>query len=103
LPRRDQALGVSAPHGKFFRRDGERYGHVLDPRTGYPVRSALLAAVVTRSPTDADALSTALLTLGEAGLEQVCGARPGTAALVALEGETGGARLATRNWPPAGE
>jgi thiamine biosynthesis lipoprotein len=60
----DRALSVSAPHGKFFDHDGERFGHVLDPRTGYPVRRCALAAVVAKSAADSDALSTALLVRG---------------------------------------
>lgn len=91
---RDRALGVSAPHGKFFASEGQRYGHVIDPRSGEPVRAALLAAVVHDSPTEADALSTALLTLGEPGLETIVGGWPGAAALVALEAD-GDVRLAT--------
>ena len=64
------ALGVSAVHGKtyFAGTDGQTFGHVLDARTGWPVRHALLAAVRAASSTDADALSTALLVLGAAGL-----------------------------------
>jgi thiamine biosynthesis lipoprotein len=65
---RDRALSVSAPHGKSFLVDGRRYGHVLDPRTGCPVEGALLAAVVSDSPTESDALSTALLALGGEGV-----------------------------------
>lgn len=63
----DEALSVSAPHGKFFRAAGRVFGHVLDPRTGEPAQSAILAAVVLPSATDSDALSTALLTLGPDG------------------------------------
>lgn len=59
---RNQSLGVSAVHGKSFTApDGAIYGHVLDPRTGRPTQSALLAAIATSSATEADALSTALL------------------------------------------
>lgn len=66
---RDRALSVSAPHGKAFR-EGERlFGHVLDPRTGEPARAALLAAAAHASATLTDALSTALLVLGEPGLQ----------------------------------
>jgi thiamine biosynthesis lipoprotein len=61
----DQALSVSAVHGKFFTEGEARYGHVLDPRLGRPVHSALLAAVACPNATDSDALSTALLTAGE--------------------------------------
>jgi thiamine biosynthesis lipoprotein len=82
---RDCALSVSAPHGKSFTLDGRRYGHVLDPRTGAPVHSALLAAVITDSPTDSDALSTALLTLGADGLPLLRKHDPGCRALVAFE------------------
>jgi len=68
---RDCALSVSAVWGKAFTDEEGHHGHVIDPRTGRPASDAVLAAVVTRSPTDADALSTALLVLGEPGLEQL--------------------------------
>ncbi len=74
---RDTALSVSAPHGKAFEAGGVRYGHVLDPRAGAPVNGPLLAAVETASATEADALSTALLVLGEEGIPRVREARPG--------------------------
>ncbi len=61
---RDQALGVSAIHGRAFRRGEERVGHVVDPRTGASVAHTLQAAVITDSATEADALSTAMLVLG---------------------------------------
>src|SRR5256885_368423 len=40
----DTALSVSAVWGKSFRVGKKTYGHVIDPRTGRPVRRALLAA-----------------------------------------------------------
>lgn len=61
----DCALSISAPHGKAFRSGDRRYGHVLDPRSGLPVQGTLLAAVRCPSATASDALSTALLVLGE--------------------------------------
>jgi FAD:protein FMN transferase len=68
---RDETLSVSAGWGKSFR-DGERdSGHVIDPRSGQPTRGALMAAVTCVSATDSDALSTALLVLGEAGRERI--------------------------------
>lgn len=90
---RDRALGVSAPHGRFFTQGGERFGHVLDPRSGRPVQGALLAAVVTASPTDADALSTALLTLGNVGLPLVEQGWPESEALVVVEEGVGEASV----------
>jgi FAD:protein FMN transferase len=60
----DEALSVSAVWGRSFEADGQVYGHVLDPRSGRPAMGAALAAVICSSATEADALSTALLTLG---------------------------------------
>jgi FAD:protein FMN transferase len=85
---RDEAISVSAVWGKSFEADGKVFGHVLDPRTGYPVNGAVLAAVVLPSATETDALSTALLTLGLPGHDHIAGLRPGMRTLVV--GETAG-------------
>ena len=61
---RDQALGVSALHGRSLERAGRRLGHVLDPRSGAPVAHTALAACTHASAAAADAWSTALLVLG---------------------------------------
>jgi FAD:protein FMN transferase len=80
---RDEALSVSAVWGKSFQAEGRTFGHVLDPRTGQPVNGPVLAAVVLPSAMETDALSTALLVLGEAGQEELGGSRPGLRTLVA--------------------
>ena len=67
----DCALSVSAIHGKFFERDGKRYGHVIDPRSGQVVSGAAAAAVTGPSPTECEALSTALLVLGPSWLPEM--------------------------------
>lgn len=67
VPLRDAALSVSAVWGRKFIADDVSYGHVLDPRLGRPVASVQLAAVEMRCATPADALSTALLVMGEDG------------------------------------
>lgn len=66
----DEALSVSAIHGKAFEAEGRLLGHVIDPRTGWPVTAAQLAAVTSASATDSDVLSTALLVLGAGWLSQ---------------------------------
>ncbi len=83
------SLSVSAPHGKWFASGGKRYGHVIDPRTGYPTSRNLLAAIVMPSPTDGDALSTGLLTLGHDFLEKLEAFSPDIRALVAEENDAG--------------
>jgi thiamine biosynthesis lipoprotein len=67
VPLSGTGLAVSAPYGKAFERNGVSYGHVIDPRSGEPVSGRLLAAVVSPSAAEGDALSTALLVLGAPG------------------------------------
>lgn len=58
------AVSTSGQSERGFTRDGVRYGHVLDPRTGRPVATRASVSVVAASATRADALSTALLVMG---------------------------------------
>ena len=89
LPLRDRAVSVSAPHGKWFEQEGRRYGHILDPRTGYPAAGSVLAVVATDSATESDALSTALLVLGEPGMATVRALRPDAFVLLGSHEESG--------------
>ena len=79
---KDESLSVSAASGRQFKSGGRFFGHVIDPRTGQPTESALLAAVVLAAATETDALSTARLTLGRAGLYRMASRRPDLRALV---------------------
>lgn len=67
----DSALSVSAFWARSFEAQGKKYGHVIDPRTGQPASNAVLAAVALPSATETDALSTALLVLGTAGIDVI--------------------------------
>ena len=72
----DESLSISAIWGKSFTDSGEELGHVLDPRTGEPVRRARWAAVTGPEATVTDALSTALLVLGPDGRPALAAAFP---------------------------
>jgi thiamine biosynthesis lipoprotein len=85
----DAAMSVSAVWGRSFVADGKVLGHVIDPRTGHPVKRALLAAVALRSPTETDALSTALLVLGAEGRDSISKLRPGMKTLLLTEAANG--------------
>ena len=82
VPLRDEALSVSAVSGKFFQAGGRTFGHVLDPRSMGLVGDNYLAAVVLRSATETDALSTALLVLGTNGQDALSRIRPGIKTLL---------------------
>ncbi len=88
VPLKDEALSVSGVWGNSFQVGGRTFGHIIDPRTGEPALGTVLAAVVLPSATETDALSTALLTLGRAGHEQIAALRPGMRTL--LVSESGG-------------
>ena len=91
VPLRDESLSVSAVWGKSFQSAGKTYGHVIDPRTGEPCANAILASVVCTSATEADALSTALLTVGPTGHRAIGALRPGMRTVV-VESVGGGPR-----------
>lgn len=61
----DQALSISASFSQRFTIRGQHYGHILDPRSGQPVQRDLLACVIAPNATQAEALSKALVILGE--------------------------------------
>ena len=82
VPLENEAMSVSAIWGRSFQSGEKSYGHVIDPRTGQPAEAALLSAVVLPSATETDALSTALLTMGSAGLRRVAGLRQPSRCLV---------------------
>lgn len=88
VPLKDQALSVSAIWGRCFEADRELFGHIIDPRTGRPAARAVLAVVVLNSATETDALSTALLTLGPEGHDQIAGLRAEMRTLVVARSGT---------------
>ena len=49
---------------RYIEVEGDRYGHVLNPRTGMPVRPWGSVTVVSEDPLEADLLSTALFVMG---------------------------------------
>jgi FAD:protein FMN transferase len=58
------AVATSGHYERFVEIDGVRYAHIMDPRTGFPVRGMAGVTVMARTAADADALSTALFVAG---------------------------------------
>jgi thiamine biosynthesis lipoprotein len=61
---KNEALSTSGTAVQWFRHEGKRYGHILDPRTGWPVETMLSVSVIAPDAALADALSTAFFVLG---------------------------------------
>lgn len=68
----DQAMATSGSNIQFFRHEGKRYGHILDPRTGWPIDGMLSVTVLAPSAAVADALSTAFFVMGVEKARQCC-------------------------------
>jgi thiamine biosynthesis lipoprotein len=60
----DEAVATSGDYEQFVDADGRRYGHILDPRTGWSARGLASVTVVGDRAMPADAWATALFVLG---------------------------------------
>ena len=78
----DRALGTSGAQFQSFRHRGRRYGHILDPRTGWPADSLLSVTVLAPTAAEADALSTAFYVMGPEAVMSYCRHRPAIAAIL---------------------
>lgn len=62
---KNKALATSGTYRHFFDKNGNRYSHILDPRTGYPVtHNVVSVSVIADDCMTADGLATALLVMG---------------------------------------
>lgn len=61
----NKAVATSGSYRKFYEKNGKKYSHTLNPKTGYPVEHNLLSAtVVADNCATADALATAFMVMG---------------------------------------
>ncbi|AGB41900.1 membrane-associated lipoprotein involved in thiamine biosynthesis [Halobacteroides halobius DSM 5150] len=76
---------TSGNYERYFMKDGVRYHHILNPKTGRPTRKRIISATIVTdnlSSLDADTLSTTVYVLGvKKGLELI-NKLPGVGALV---------------------
>lgn len=72
----NQALGTSGSGTQYFYHQGQRYGHIIDPRTGQPAGTVLSSTVIAPTAAEADALSTAFYVGGSELAREYCQSRP---------------------------
>jgi thiamine biosynthesis lipoprotein len=83
----DRAISLSSLSEQYFEREGHRYGHILDPRTGMPVdNELLLVGVLAAEATVSDALATAFFVMGLEGIQHYIQHHPEIQALVLSKG-----------------
>ncbi len=69
---RNQSVVTSGDYERFVEFNGVRYAHIIDPRTGYPVRHTKSVTVVSPDAELSDALATAVFVMGPVkGLELI--------------------------------
>src|SRR5690606_4402755 len=72
----NSALGTSGSGTQFFIHKGRRYGHILDPRSGWPAQNVLSTTVIAPTAAEADALATAFYVMGSSAVEEFCQRHP---------------------------
>lgn len=70
-------LATSGNYRNFYYKDGKKYAHTIDPRTGYPVQHNILSStVIAENCATADAYATAFMVLGLDSAIAICNAHP---------------------------
>lgn len=61
----DIAMATSGNYRNFYYKDGKKYAHTIDPKTGFPVQHNILSAtVLAKQCAVADAYATAFMVMG---------------------------------------
>ena len=66
LTLKDKGIVTSGNYRKYIEKDGVRYSHSIDPKTGYPVEQSLLSAtIIADNASWADCLATICMIVGK--------------------------------------
>ncbi|MFN9200487.1 MAG: FAD:protein FMN transferase [Planctomycetaceae bacterium] len=86
---KNRGLSTSGSGVQFCRHRGRKYGHLIDPRTGWPAEGMLSATVLAPTAAWAEALSTAFFVLGVERAQQYCHNHPEIGSLLIATPEPG--------------
>lgn len=68
----DMAMATSGNYRNFYYKNGRKYAHTVDPKTGYPVQHNILSAtVLTKDCATADAYATSFMVMGMDGAKRI--------------------------------
>lgn len=100
-------LSDGGPHGvvtsgnyrKFYVRDGRKYAHTIDPRTGWPVTHNLLSAtIIAPDAATADAYATYCMVIGLEEAKAFIGGRDGIEGYLIYDEDGRMREWASENW-----
>jgi len=65
VPLHNKAMATSGDYRSYFEVEGQRFSHILDPRTGYPVNNGIVSvSVIADNCAMADGMATAIMVMG---------------------------------------
>ncbi len=89
------AMATSGNYRNFYEKDGKKYAHTIDPRTGHPVQHSILSStVLAKDCATADAYATAFMVLGLEDAKKVLAQHPDLMAFFIYSDDEGG----THDW-----
>lgn len=97
---RNRALGTAGGATQSFEVAGKKYGHILDPRTGWPAEGTYTSTVLAPTAAEADALATAFYVSGVEGATDFCSNRPDVGVVLVCPRENQGISIQAFNMQP---
>ena len=86
----DKAMATSGNYRNFYYKNGRKFAHTIDPKTGYPVQHNILSAtVLAKSCAVADAYATAFMVMGLERAQKVLERHPELMAYLIYNDEQG--------------
>ena len=68
----DKSMATSGNYRNFYVKEGKKFAHTIDPKTGYPVQHTLLSATVLADRcATADAYATSFMVMGMDGAKEI--------------------------------
>ena len=69
---KNMAMATSGNYRNFYYKNGKKYAHTIDPKTGYPVQHNILSAtVLAKHCAEADAYATSFMVMGMEGAKRI--------------------------------